>query len=369
MMKRAQIVEPLKPLLITEISIPKPPQNGAVIKTCFSGICHSDLNQWRNYIDQGEFKKHFTDNPNYVLPIVPGHEISGVVYSLGEASAENIKVGDRVVVYPWIGCGTCGYCVNDNTPLCDRRHHGVGIGAPGGYATYVQVPDTKFVVKVPDSVPLNVACMLPCSGLTTFSAVKVAKVAVEKTTLYKGKASLLVIGSGGLGLWCLQLARSLLPPTTKIVAADINEKSLKVASEQGFECIHWNLEMTKEEASKMAASKSYDGSYDCVIDVVNSSWTAEKAFGCSHRGSTIVMVGLFGGAFKLPLPQMVHGARTLQGVLTGVLPDLRELVQLVEKKSLTPPPIIYFSLDDAYEGMCRLNEGKLQGRGIIKYDG
>merc|ERR550534_146714 len=373
MMRRAAIVGEQAPLLIDEAPIPDTPPKGIVIKTKFSGVCHSDLNQWFNVIDTGFEKRKFTANPNYQFPIVPGHEIGGVVQSIGSQCNQDeldFKIGDEVVLFPWIGCGNCLFCYNDQMGLCNRRDHGLGIGTPGGYATHCAVRDTRFVFKIPPNLPLELACMLPCSGLTTYNAVTTLHPSVVKTNTLKGSCSVLIIGAGGLALWCLLIALTMWPKTTKIVVADISEVGLKIAKERGcHDTVLWPRN-SDDQAAVIAdtKSKAIDGGFDGVIDVVNNPATAERAFKVTHRGSHLVLVGLFGGAAKYPLIDFVHGLRTVQGVLTGNVKLMADLIKFVSENQLEPPPINFLKLDEVYEYYLKMKEGKVRGRSIIKFD-
>jgi len=367
-MKKFCIVGEEKPLEEFNSEIPEVPPNGLVVKIKRSGICHSDLNQWHNKINTGTTMRKFTDNPNYNFPITPGHEISGVVETLGSNTTDcELKVGDNVAVYPWIACENCLYCDYDERPLCDKRYHGLGIGAPGGYATHVSVCHTKFAIKLPENIPLDVACMLPCSGLTTFAAVKKLQPTVEKKTKQKGSCSVLIVGAGGLGLWCIQLAKHIFPATTKIVAADISANSLEQAKSRGCDDVALQTRsMSKDEVIQDLKGKALDGAFDGVIDLVGNTITTERHFGVTHRGGHIVMVGLYGGAASFPIIDFVHGLRTVQGSLTGSLEQLRDLIELASVKLLTPPPITTIPLEKCYEAMCSLRDGKIVGRYVLE---
>uniref|UniRef100_H2YJ09 Alcohol dehydrogenase-like C-terminal domain-containing protein n=1 Tax=Ciona savignyi TaxID=51511 RepID=H2YJ09_CIOSA len=150
--------------------------------------------------------------------------------------------------------------------------------------------------------------------------------------------------------------------------ADINEKSLKVAMERGAdETVLWSRELGEEEAIEITKKAAIDGGFDGVIDIVNSKITAERAFKSTHRGSTLVMVGLYGGAASFSLPQFVHGLRQVRGVLTGKINQLRELVDLAAHAQFSAPPMTFFKLEDAFKAMCLIRDGKVQGRCIIKF--
>ncbi|XP_078489328.1 alcohol dehydrogenase-like [Ciona intestinalis] len=366
-MKRAEIVKPNDPLVISEIPIPDPAANGVVIKIRYSGVCHSDVNQWTNERDYGDRVGRYTDNPQYKLPIVPGHEISGILHSLGETCCTELKIGDRVVVYPWLGCGECGYCNEDNTPLCEHRNNILGFGkSSGGYASHIAVGDAKFVIKLPDSVSLDFACMLPCSGLTTYNAVTNAKDTVERAMRYKGKSSILIVGAGGLGLWCIGMAKQVLPKTTRIVVADIKKSKLDVAKKYGpSETVLWDSASLKQD---IVERTSEAGGFDAVLDFVNSKITAEIAQECLGIGGIHVMVGLYGGGANISLPKIPLRTQRIQGVLTGTVRQLKEVLKLCETGKIRAPPLTYYKLEDVMEAMTLVKNGEMTGRGIIKFE-
>ena len=90
------------------------------------------------------------------LPITPGHEIAGTVERLGaEAKLEQsaVKEGDRVVVYPWIGCGACRNCRLGRENICESKPKTLGIFRDGGYAEFVLVPDVRYLILSGTLVP------------------------------------------------------------------------------------------------------------------------------------------------------------------------------------------------------------------------
>uniref|UniRef100_H2ZC39 Enoyl reductase (ER) domain-containing protein n=1 Tax=Ciona savignyi TaxID=51511 RepID=H2ZC39_CIOSA len=371
-MKKAEIVEARKPLKLSEAAVPKAPKDGAVVKLLYSGICHSDIHQIDNGFDVGGRFTCLTDNPLYQFPIVPGHEMAGVVHSLGSnAGSAEVKVGDRVAVFPWIGCNKCGYCNNGYTQFCKEKHHTMGFGAvPGGYSNYTTVVHHKFLVKVPASMPLSIATMLPCSGITTYNAVTTALPAIQKATTFKGKASMLIIGAGGLGLWALQIAKSVLPTTTNIVVADISEGKLGNAKDRGADAtVAWEPSKSEEQIIKDTSQLGNDDGYDAIIDFVNTGVTSTRAFECLNTDGLQVCVGLFGGAASFPLPVVALSEKGMKGVYVGRLQQLKDLFALVEKNKLTPPPLVYYKLEEINSALDLLRVGKINGRGIIKHEG
>jgi len=178
-MKAAQIIEPNKPLKISEIDTPSPTGKQVLIKVKAVGVCHSDLHLWEGGYDTGDGFMKVTDR-GVQFPVTPGHEIVGTVSEIGD-SVTGIEVGDDVLVYPWIGCGKCPTCEKGDTNLCDAPQS-LGVFQDGGYAEYLLVPDFKFLIKI-SGIDLEGAASLACSGLTAYTAVKIKNSTVLENIL------------------------------------------------------------------------------------------------------------------------------------------------------------------------------------------
>ena len=183
-MKVAQIVEPNKPLKISEIETPIPTGRQVVVKVKAVGVCHSDLHLWDGGYDTGDGFMKVTDR-GVKFPVIPGHEVVGKVSEIGD-SVTGIEVGDDVLVYPWIGCGSCPTCKKGDTNLCEAPQS-LGVFQDGGYAEYSLVPDLKFLIKI-SGIDLEGAASLACSGLTAYTAVKKA--------ISNSPENILIVGAG-----------------------------------------------------------------------------------------------------------------------------------------------------------------------------
>ena len=200
-MKVAQIIEPNKPLKISDIDTPTPTGKQVVVKVKAVGVCHSDLHLWEGGYDTGDGFMKVTDR-GVKFPVIPGHEIVGTVTEIGD-SVEGVNVGDDVLVYPWIGCGDCPTCKKGDTNLCEAPKS-LGVFQDGGYAEYSLVPDYKFLAKI-SGIDLDGAASLACSGLTAYTAVKKA--------ILNSPENILIIGAGGLGLMAVSYTHLTLPTT------------------------------------------------------------------------------------------------------------------------------------------------------------
>src|SRR3954467_6418340 len=161
----------------------------------FAGICHSDIHQARE--GWGEA----------IFPMVPGHEIAGIVSEVGPGVTK-FKVGDRVGVGCMVdSCGECEncrkgeeqYCLKGNIPT----YAGVdkyGEPTQGGYSTHIVVTE-DFVVRIPDRIELDVAAPLLCAGITTYSPLNHWEAGPGKKVA--------VVGMGGLGHMAVQIAHAM----------------------------------------------------------------------------------------------------------------------------------------------------------------
>ena len=198
-MKAARIVNVNEPLQIQELQTPKPKGSQILIKVQSSGVCHSDVHVWEGYYEGIGGQPLKTTDRGVKYPLTPGHEIAGIVDSLGE-QVEGFSKNEKVLVYPWIGEGMCPACRIGEENLCDKPRS-LGIYNDGGYAEYVLVPNYKYLVKIgDDDMDTDTSAPLSCAGLTAYGAVKNANL--------KPDDNVVIVGTGGLGLMSIQLVRA-----------------------------------------------------------------------------------------------------------------------------------------------------------------
>ena len=170
-----------------------------MVKVVASGICHSDIHIWDGYFDLGGGEKITLEGRGVGLPFTMGHEVAGEVAALGP-EASGVSVGDRRIVFPWIGCGNCEVCQRGDELLCLTPRI-IGTRKNGGYAEYCLVPDAKYLIDY-EGVPDAHAATCACSGLTALSALK-------KVDFLRPADHLLIVGAGGVGLAAAGMAKSL----------------------------------------------------------------------------------------------------------------------------------------------------------------
>ncbi|HSF28442.1 MAG TPA: alcohol dehydrogenase [Nitrosopumilaceae archaeon] len=348
-MKAAQIVTPKEPLQLKEFEIPKPNEFEVVVKVKAVGVCHSDLHLWDGGYDAGSGSFMKATDRGVKFPVTPGHEVVGTITQIG-SSVREFKIGDEILVYPWIGCGVCPACKAENENLCDAPRS-LGVFQNGGYAEYVLIPHFKYLIKI-TGIDLEGAASLACSGLTAFTAVK-------KANANSGEF-LVIIGAGGLGLMSIQIAKAITKAT--IICADLDDNKLAAAKKLGAD--HTINSKDPEAVQKIISICNNKGA-ECVIDFVNAPPTVKMGLALLRKRGNLILVGLFGGSAEIVLPTIPLKAITIQGAYTGNYKSLVELVELAKKGVINPIISKRYSLGDVNMALGDLKQGKIIGRAVI----
>ena len=349
-MQAARIVNVNEPLETAQLETPKPRGSQVLIRVESSGVCHSDIHLWEGGYEGPGGQLLKTTDRGVKYPLTPGHEIAGIVDSLGE-EAEGFTKKDKVLVYPWVGEGLCPACRIGQENLCDKPRS-LGVYTDGGYAEYVLVPSYKYLLKIDDEMETDASATLSCSALTAYGAVK--------NTSLKPDDNVVIVGAGGLGLMAMQLAKAV--TGARIIAMDLDDEKLGAAKKNGADSI---INSKKEDPVKAVMELTGKMGADAVIDFVNASKTVEADMQFLRRRAKLVLVGLFGGELKLSLVSMPTRAYRLIGSYTGTLSDMVELVSLARRGVIKPLVSNRFKLDQATEALTMLKEGRIIGRGVI----
>ncbi len=344
------IIKVNEPLQVQELQTPQPRGSQVLVKIQSSGVCHSDVHVWEGYYEGIDGQQLKTTERGVRYPLTPGHEIAGLVDIVGD-QVEGISRGQKVLVYPWIGDGLCPACRIGEENLCDKPKS-LGIYTDGGYAQYVLVPSYKYLVNIGDDMDTDISAPLSCAGLTAYGAVKNANL--------KPNENVIIVGTGGLGLMAIQLAKAV--TGAKIIAMDLDDQKLEVAKKNGADI---TVNSKKEDPVKAIMELTDKLGADAVIDFVNASKTVESDIQFLRRRARLILVGLFGGELRLSLVTMPTRAYRLIGSYTGTLSDLIELVSLAGRGMIKPVVSNRFKLDQATKALTMLKDGKILGRGVL----
>lgn len=349
-MRSYQIVEWGRPLEGRDYPEPVPLGPEVLMQVRACGVCHSDLHIRQGFFDLGQGERVSIADRGMRLPFTMGHEVVGEVLAVGP-DARGVAVGDRRIVYPWIGCGQCPECRRGDELMCLRPRI-VGTWRPGGYSDRVIVPDARYLVPF-EGVPEEVAATYACSGVTAWSAIR-------KAELGRPDQSLLLIGAGGVGLQGLAIAGATLPCPVGVADTDAGKRA---AAEAGGAA--WTVDNAAADAVSAVRERSAGG-VDAAIDFVGRPETARFGIDCLRKGGTLVVVGLYGDRLGLPLPFLPLRALSLRGSYVGTLEDLKAVVALAQAGRLPPLPVTPRPLAEAEASLQDLAAGRVTGRIVLR---
>jgi uncharacterized zinc-type alcohol dehydrogenase-like protein len=295
----------------------------------FSGICHSDIHTVR-----GEWGP-----PTF--PLVPGHEIAGIVAEIGSAVSKH-KIGDRVGVGCLVNsCMECENCLAGDQQFCEQSvgTYGStdrdGTMTQGGYATHVVVTE-NFALKIPEGINLDVAAPLLCAGITTFSPLKHWGAGPGKKVA--------VVGLGGLGHMAVKIASAMGAEVTVL------SQSLK-KKDDGLKLGASDYRATSDEST----FKDLHKHFDLIINTVSASINISDYLGLLRVNGTMVNVG----APAEPLPvnafALIGGRRSFAGSQIGGIEETQEMLDFCAEHGLGAEIEVISAdqINDAYERVLK----------------
>jgi D-arabinose 1-dehydrogenase-like Zn-dependent alcohol dehydrogenase len=343
-----EIVEHGKPLQKAIKDTPKPRGSEVLMRITRAGVCHSDLHIWDGYFELGGGKRFYVKERGCIPPFTLGHEPLGVVEALGPR-AKGVRVGQKRLIYPWIGCGKCAVCKAGKDNYCVSGTRYLGINRPGAYSTHVLVPDSKYLI---DSAGIDdsFASTLACSAVTAYSA-------ANKLPAMEKNDSVAVLGCGGLGLVGISVLRA--KGVKNIIGCDIDDAKLAAATKQGAK-----KTVNTRAADALQQLQGLAG----AIDFVGSPATAALGIAALKKGGRYVICGLFGGELVHPLPPIAQRAIGIVGSYVGNLQELKEVVMLAKKGKIKPTPVETRPADQANSALEDLKAGRVLGRVVLDFE-
>ena len=349
-MKSEAVVEYGAPLKEIVKDPPTPTGTEVLIKVSHCGVCHSDVHLHDGYFDLGGDKK-LDLSRGHTLPLTLGHEIQGEVVDIGP-QAEGLRVGDRRVVYPWIGCGDCAVCGAGEEQLCNAPR-ALGVNVDGGYSDHVLVTHPRYLLDF-YGIADGLAATYMCSGLTAYAALK-------KLGVVASDESVVIVGLGGVGFMGLQFARAMFTDG-RIIAVDVDQSKLEAATRAGADAVY---DSSGDGAAKQFIKDTAAGAAGAV-DFVGAESSLNFATRVIKRGGRAVVVGLFGGRFSMPIPMFPLRSISLAGSFVGSLAEAKEMLELVKAGRVDPIPIVERPLAKAGQSLEDLRAGGVIGRVVLK---
>jgi NAD+-dependent secondary alcohol dehydrogenase Adh1 len=311
-----------------------------VVKIGAAGLCRTDL-----HIQEGQW----AEKSQVQLPYTLGHENAGWIHEIG-SGVTNVDVGDTVIVHPFIACGVCRACRRGDDMHCATGSF-PGIDRDGGFAEFL-LTSARSVVKLDPSLEPSSIAALADAGLTAIHAVKKAIPMLGPGT------RVVVIGAGGLGHIGIQCLKAMTP--TEIIVVDPNEKALALAGELGAD------HTVKVEGNRHIATvqELTDGlGAEAIIDFVGEKGAVEDGVAMIRDGGFYYVIG-YGQNIDIPTIDVISREISFIGNLVGSYVDLHDLMTLTAQGQVTLHTSNY-PLDAINDAMADLDQGRLQGRGIL----
>lgn len=326
-----------RPLKLKSLPMPAPRKKGDLlieIEAC--GVCRSNL-----HMIEGDWKH--IGSPER-LPVVPGHEVVGVVKKAD--NARKVRPGDRVGIQPlYSSCLECEYCREGKEHLCDAAEI-TGESVQGGYAEYIVVNE-EFVTKIPDSIDSPHAAPLFCPGITAYKAVKASEPA-------RGR-SVGIFGVGGVGHLAIQLAKM---EGSRVVAVSRTKAHLDLAKKLGADNV-LPYQESPEQFIKTLKKEEGGRLLDSAIVFAPSERAIDAAYRSVKKGGTVV-VGVVGD-----IPTFsAFDEKTVRGTVIGSRQDMADLVQVAAGTDLEVV-IETFRLSEANEVLARLKKSEVEARAVL----
>jgi alcohol dehydrogenase, propanol-preferring len=319
--------EPCQSLVLREIPVPRPSPDQVLIKVRACGVCRTDL-----HVVDGEL-------PDARLPIIPGHEIVGIVIQNGE-NAKSFAPGDRIGA-PWMGytCSQCFFCRTGRENLCDRPEF-TGYTLDGGYAEYAVV-DSRYCFSLPESYSDTAVAPLLCAGLIGYRSYRMAGENITRLGIY---------GFGGAAHIIAQIAAY----QGKQVFAFTRPGDVKAqqfALELGAVWAGDSCEMPPEPM-------------DAALVFAPVGSLVPAALRATIKGGVVVCGGIHMSDIPSFPYNLLWGERVVRSVANLTRQDAEELLSIAPKIPVKTE-IEEFPLAEANEALDRLRAGNLQGAAVL----
>ncbi|MEW9534732.1 NAD(P)-dependent alcohol dehydrogenase [Microbispora sp. NPDC049125] len=310
-----------------------------LIEIKYAGICHSDIHQANE--GWGEA----------IFPMVPGHEIAGVVVEVG-SGVTKYAVGDRVGIGCFVdSCRECEYCKQGLEQYCVKgnipTYNGLdknGEPTYGGYSTHI-VADENYVLRIPDSLSLDVAAPLLCAGITTYSPLKHWNAGPGKKVA--------VVGMGGLGHMAVKIAHALGTEVT-VLSQSLRKKDdgLKLGADHYY------------ATSDPKTFESLAGTFDLVLATVSAPMDFGAYLSLLKTDGTLVNVGAPEEPIPLNLFSLIGGRKSLAGSMIGGIPETQEMLDFCARHGLGAD-IELIRADQINEAYARVLSSDVRYRFVI----
>jgi L-iditol 2-dehydrogenase len=320
-MKQAIMVEPGK-IEFRQVEKPVIKDNEVLMQTRRIGVCGSDIHVF------------YGMHPYTSYPVVQGHEVSGVVADVGK-SVKGIALGDKITFTPQVVCGECYPCRNGMYHVCDRLKV-MGFQTGGAAQEFFALPEWN-VFKLPDDIPLDHAAMI--------EPVSVGVHAVRRGGDVKRK-KVLVLGAGTIGNLVAQAAKAF--GAKAVMITDISDYKLEKAKACG---IDFAINTDNNDLNEAILRDFGPDRADVILECVGVQATATQAVECARKGTTVIIVGVFGQNPIVNLGYVQDWELNLVGTAMYQKTDYEAAIELVTSGKMHLDELLThrFAFDDYLE--------------------
>ncbi len=304
------MTEPGK-IMFREVPVPKPGPDQVLVKIKKIGVCGSDIHVY-----------HGT-HPYTSYPVTQGHEVSGQIVEVGEY-VKDLEVGQKVVIEPQVVCGRCYPCLHGKYNLCEKLKV-MGFQTTGTGSEYFAVDSSK-VTPIPEEMTYSEGAMIEPLAVTVHAAKRFPEL--------KG-AKVVVFGCGPIGILLIQSLKAL--GAAQILATDISDKRLELAKSLGAD---YTVNTAKEDYTE-ALLKAYgpdkaDVAYECA----GSDITMDQAIQNARKGSTIILVAVFGKRASVDLAKLNDSELDLNTSMMYRHEDYLDAIRFVREGKVQLKPLM-----------------------------
>jgi D-arabinose 1-dehydrogenase-like Zn-dependent alcohol dehydrogenase len=329
---------------------PTPGPGEVVVEMKASGMCGSDLHQYRRKKGGGAASTGLPVNP---LPVIAGHEPAGIIAAVGAGVDKRLAyVGQRVMVHHYQGCNTCNHCRTGWTQLCqDVPIKVYGNNEHGGHAQYLKVP-ANTVLPLHESLSFAAGAAIACGTGTAYGALRRANLS--------GNDTIAIFGQGPVGLSATQLAVAM---GARVIALDVSPERLARAKEFGA----WEtLDPRSNDAAAAIRDLTEGRGVDAALDTSSSPEARISAIRASKVWGTMVCVGE-GGDLRIDVsPDLLRRQLTVIGSWTFSTIGQSECARFVVERNVDVDALFTdrWTLDQAEEAY-RIFDAQSRGKGVF----
>ncbi|MFJ9536012.1 alcohol dehydrogenase catalytic domain-containing protein [Streptomyces sp. NPDC101225] len=324
------------PLTLTDLDVPQPGTGEVLVKVTACGVCYSDLNLLRGHYPFARF------------PVVPGHEITGVVTAVGEGVTFP-EVGSAVgAQFLYDSCGHCDYCVRGDQILCPRKRI-TGVVADGGYAEYALLK-AGYVTPLPPGLDPVAAAPLMCAGITAFNGLRQGGA--------RPGSRIAVIGAGGIGALAIRYAVAMGARVAVVGRSPRGEEQAKALGAERY--------VATSETDPAEALKAWDGGADLILNAAPSTDAAAATLGGLAPDGTLLLCGYGAQPLVLPTQPMVLNRLHVAANPSGSPHDLRDTLGFSAAHGILPD-VMPITLDEAPATLDAMGAGTAHGRSVIAF--